>query len=464
MKLNILRKESLSRYMSADQKFVKSMSAIDLMTLGIGAVIGTGIFILPGTVAANDAGPGVILSFLMAAIVCALAAMCYAEFSSALPVAGSAYSYGNIIFGEIIGWILGWALVLEYMLAVSSVSTGWAAYFNSLINSFGLHIPKALSGPFDPAHGTYVNIVAIIIVLLITLMLSQGMQSSLRINNIAVAIKLLIILLFIGIGLFFIKPANYHPFMPFKLSGVFRGATTVFFAFLGFDAVSSSAAEVKNPKRNMPLGIIGTLLVATILYMGVSAVLVGMVKYTKLDVANPVAFALKYVNQGWLADLLSIGALIGMFTMMVTMIYSSSRLVYSLGRDGLLPKFLSQLNEKKGSTPEAALWTVGIIIAIMGGLVSLDNLTSLVNIGTLLAFTFVSFGIIPLRHRQDIGNQGGFQVPLYPVLPLLSGFACLWMMSQLSKMTFMGAGIWFLIGLIIYFAYGYRHSKMNAQQ
>ena len=464
MKLNILRKESLSRYMSADQKFVKSMSAIDLMTLGIGAVIGTGIFILPGTVAANDAGPGVILSFLMAAIVCALAAMCYAEFSSALPVAGSAYSYGNIIFGEIIGWILGWALVLEYMLAVSSVSTGWAAYFNSLINSFGLHIPKALSGPFDPAHGTYVNIVAIIIVLLITLMLSQGMQSSLRINNIAVAIKLLIILLFIGIGLFFIKPANYHPFMPFKLSGVFRGATTVFFAFLGFDAVSSSAAEVKNPKRNMPLGIIGTLLVATILYMGVSAVLVGMVKYTKLDVANPVAFALKYVNQGWLADLLSIGALIGMFTMMVTMIYSSSRLVYSLGRDGLLPKFLSQLNEKKGSTPEAALWTVGIFIAIMGGLVSLDNLTSLVNIGTLLAFTFVSFGIIPLRHRQDIGNQGGFQVPLYPVLPLLSGFACLWMMSQLSKMTFMGAGIWFLIGLIIYFAYGYRHSKMNAQQ
>ena len=464
MKLNILRKESLSRYMSADQKFVKSMSAIDLMTLGIGAVIGTGIFILPGTVAANDAGPGVILSFLMAAIVCALAAMCYAEFSSALPVAGSAYSYGNIIFGEIIGWILGWALVLEYMLAVSSVSTGWAAYFNSLINSFGVHIPKALSGPFDPAHGTYVNIVAIIIVLLIILMLSQGMQSSLRINNIAVAIKLLIILLFIGIGLFFIKPANYHPFMPFKLSGVFRGATTVFFAFLGFDAVSSSAAEVKNPKRNMPLGIIGTLLVATILYMGVSAVLVGMVKYTKLDVANPVAFALKYVNQGWLADLLSIGALIGMFTMMVTMIYSSSRLVYSLGRDGLLPKFLSQLNEKKGSTPEAALWTVGIIIAIMGGLVSLDNLTSLVNIGTLLAFTFVSFGIIPLRHRQDIGNQGGFQVPLYPVLPLLSGFACLWMMSQLSKMTFIGAGIWFLIGLIIYFAYGYRHSKMNAQQ
>lgn len=463
MSIKIFRKESLSRYLGADQHFVKSLSAFDLMTLGIGAVIGTGIFILPGTVAANDAGPGVVLSFLFAAIVCALAAMCYSEMASALPVAGSAYSYGNIIYGEFIGWILGWALVLEYMLAVASVSTGWAAYFNSLIESFGIRIPKALSGPFNPAHGTYINIVSVIIVLLVTLMLSRGMKSSMRINNIAVAIKLLIILLFIGIGLFFIKPANYHPFLPFKMSGTLRGATTVFFAFLGFDAVSSSAAEVKNPKKNMPVGIIGTLIIATVLYMGVSAVLVGLVKYTKLDVANPVAFALKYINQGWLADLLSIGALIGMFTMMVTTIYSSSRLVYSIGRDGLLPKFLSKLNEQKGSTPENALWTVAIIISIMGGLVSLDELTSLVNIGTLLAFTFVSFGIIPLRHRKDIVNHGGFEVPLYPWFPLISGIACLWMITQLSMTTFVGAGIWFILGIIIYFTYGYRHSKLSTE-
>ncbi|MBN2933403.1 MAG: amino acid permease [Limosilactobacillus fermentum] len=459
MSLKIMRKESLQTYLGADQKFVKSLTAFDLMTLGIGAVIGTGIFILPGTVAANDAGPGVTLSFLMAAIVCALAAMCYAEFSSALPVAGSAYSYGNVVFGEFIGWVLGWALILEYMLAVASVSTGWAAYFNSLLASFGINIPTALSGPFDPAHGTYINIVAVAIVLIVTLILSRGMRSSMRINNVAVMIKILIILVFIGVGLFFIKPANYHPFLPFKMGGVMHGATTVFFAFLGFDAISSSAAEVKNPKKNMPLGIIGTLVIATILYMGVSVALTGMVPYTKLDVANPVAFALKAVNQGWIADLLSIGALVGMFTMMVTMTYSSSRLVYSIGRDGLLPKFLSKLDEHS-STPQAALWIVAVIIAAMGGLISLDQLTSLVNIGTLLAFTFVSFGIIPLRKRKDIGNKGGFQVPWFPVLPILSGIACLVMIALLSVQTFIGAGIWFVIGIILYFSYGYRHSKL----
>lgn len=460
MGLNILRKESLDRYLGADKKFVKTMTAKDLMAIGIGAVIGTGIFILPGTIAAQSAGPGVTLSFFLSAVVCALAAMCYAEFSSALPVAGSAYSYGNIVFGEFFGWLLGWALVLEYMLAVATVSTGWAAYFNSLIGSFGLHLPKALSGPFDPAHGTYVNIVAVAIVLLIALMLAHGMQSSMRINDFAVVLKLAIILIFIGVGLFFIKPSNYHPFMPYHLKGVIHGATLGFFAYLGFDVVSSSAAEVKDPKKNMPIGIIGTLVIATVLYMGVAAVLTGMVKYTKLNVANPVAYALKLVHHGWLADLLSIGALVGMFTMMISMIYSSSRLVYAIGRDGLLPSKLAEFDEKHHS-PQIALWVVSIIVAVMGGLVPLDELTSLVNIGTLFAFTLVSFGIIPLRHRKDIGNRGGFKVPLYPVLPILSGLACLGMMTQLSKTTYIGAGIWFTIGIIIYFAYGYRHSKLN---
>ena len=459
MSLNIMRKESLDRYLGEDKLFVKSMNARDLMAIGIGTVIGTGIFILPGTIAANSAGPGVSLSFLFSAIVCALAAMCYAEFASALPVAGSAYSYGNVVFGEFFGWLLGWALVLEYMLAVASVSTGWAAYFNTLLEGAGIHLPKALSGPFDPAHGTYVNIVAVVIVLLITIMLSHGMQSSIRINNIAVFLKIAIILIFIIVGFFFIKPKNYHPFLPYHMKGVIHGATIGFFAYLGFDCVSSSAAEVKNPKRNMPLGIIGTLAVATVLYTGVAVVLTGMVKYTKLDVANPVAFALQMVNQDWLAELLSIGALIGMFTMMVSMIYSSSRLIYAIGRDGLLPSFLGKL-DKKSHSPQIALWIVAIIIAIMGGLVSLDQLTSLVNIGTLFAFMLVSFGIIPLRKRKDIGNRGGFKVPLYPVLPIISGLACLGMMTQLKMDTYMGAAIWFGIGIIIYFTYGYWHSKL----
>ena len=463
MGLNIFRKESLDRYLGADKLFVKTMNARDLMAIGIGTVIGTGIFILPGTIAAKQAGPGVSLSFLLSAIVCAFAAMCYAEFASALPVAGSAYSYGNVVFGEFFGWLLGWALILEYMLAVASVSTGWAAYFNSFIESFGLKIPHALSGPFDPTHGTYINIVAVVIVLLITVMLSRGLQSSVRVNNIAVVIKVAIILIFIVAGLFFIKPKNYHPFLPYHMSGVIHGATIGFFAYLGFDCVSSSAAEVKNPKRNMPLGIIGTLGIVTLLYMGVAIVLTGMVKYTRLDVANPVSYALQLVHQNWLAELLSIGALIGMFTMMVAMIYSSSRLIYAIGRDGLLPAFLGKL-DKKSHSPQVALWIVAVIIATMGGLVLLDQLTSLVNIGTLFAFTLVSFGIIPLRRRKDIGNRGGFKVPLYPFIPILSGLLCLAMMTQLQLETYIGAGIWFTLGIIIYFTYGYWHSKLNDKQ
>lgn len=460
MASKIFRKESLDRYLERDNRFVKTLSAFDLMALGIGAVIGTGIFILPGTVAATTSGPGIILSFLGSAVVCALAAMCYAEFASTLPVAGSAYSYGNVVMGEIIGWILGWALILEYMLAVAAVSTGWAAYFNSFIEGFGLHIPKALSGSFDPANGTYLNLVAVLIVLAIAFLLSRGMSTSMRVNNWAVIIKIAIILVFIVVGMFYIKPSNWHPFLPYKTKGVFQGAALVFFAYLGFDAVSSSAAEVKNVKKNMPIGIIGTLIVATLLYMAVAVVLTGMVKYTKLDVANPVAFALQSVNQNWTAGLISIGALVGMFTMMVTMIYSSSRLVYSIGRDGLLPSFLDKIDTKH-KVPRNALVAVTIVIAVMGGLVPLDDLTSLVNIGTLIAFTFVSFGIIPLRRRKDIKNKGGFKVPWYPVLPIVSGLACILMLTQLKLETWIASGIWFLIGLAIYFSYGLAHSKLN---
>lgn len=458
MKLNPFRKESLERYLGTDKHFVKTLGAFDLLTIGIGAVIGTGIFILPGTVAAKEAGPGVTLSFLIAALVCTLASMCYAELSSSIPVAGSAYSYGNILYGEVIGWILGWALILEYMLSVAAVSAGWASYFNSLLHSFGLHIPHHFEGPFDPLNDTYLNLWAVISVLLIGILLSRGMKASMKFNNAAVLIKIAIIFIFIGVGLFFIKPKNYQPFTPYGTTGVLRGATTVFFAFLGFDVVSSSAAEVKNPKKNMPIGIIGTLIVAALLYMGVSVVLTGMVNYKQLDVANPVAYALKVVNQGLVADLLSIGAIVGMSTMMLTMIYSSSRLIYSIGRDGLLPSFLGKID--KHGLPENALWIVTIVIAIMGGLFSLEELTSLVSIGTLLAFTFVSFGVILLRRRKDI-PEGDFKVPFYPVIPILSGLACIGMMCFLSVKTYIFASIWFLFGLFIYCVYGYEHSKIS---
>lgn len=459
MKFNLFRKQSISNYLRKDTKFSKSMNAIDLISLGVGAVIGTGIFILPGTVAANSAGPGVSLSFIVAAFVCALAGMCYAEFASAIPVAGSAYSYGNIIYGEFIGWLIGWALILEYMLSVATVASGWSSYFNSFIAPFGLKIPKAISGPMDLKHGVYFDLVSVIIILLISALLSQGMKNSIKVNVVAVFIKIAIILIFIFAGLQFIKPGNYHPFLPYHFFGVIKGATTVFFAFLGFDVVSASAAEVKNPKKNMPLGIIGTLLIAVVLYVGVSIVLTGMVKYTKLDVSNPVAFALEYVHQNWIAELLSFGAMLGMATMMLTMIYSSSRLIYAMARDGLLPTAFSKLDRKHDS-PQRALLLVTIIISLCSALFSVDQLANLVNFGTLFAFTLVSFGILKLRKREDIPNNG-FKVPAYPYLPILSGLICIFMLCHLNTDVYLMAGTWLIIGIIIYFAYGYRHSQLE---
>ena len=455
----IFQKEDLERYLQKDSHFERTLSAVDLIALGIGAVIGTGIFILPGTVAATKAGPGIILSFVLAAIVCAVAAMCYAEFASVLPIAGSAYSYGNIVYGEMIGWIIGWALVLEYVLAVATVAVGWAAYFNSFIAGFGLKLPKAITGSFDPAHGTYINVVAILIVCLIAWIIDTGLKTSIRLNNIIVVVKLAIIVLFLLVGSFYVKPSNWTPFAPFGGTGILKGAAVVFFAYLGFDAVSSSAAEVKNAKRNMPIGIIGTLVICTIFYILVSGVLTGMVSYKQLNVDDAVAFALQLVHQNFVAGIISIGALAGMFTMMVTMIYSSSRLLYSIGRDGLLPRFLGKID--KHHAPKNAMLTVTIVISILAGLIPLDQLANLVNIGTLIAFAFVSFGILLLRRNPKLNAIKGFRVPLYPVLPIISDLLCLFMMTQLSMETWLASLVWFLLGLIIYFGYGIRHSRMN---
>ncbi len=459
LKERVTRKEDLSRYLDEDQHFEKTLGSTDLIAMGVGAVIGTGIFILPGTVAALHSGPAIVLSFVLAAVVCSTSAMCYAEFSSALPIAGSAYSFGNVIFGEGIGWFLGWSLILEYMLAVAAVSTGFAAYFNSFIAGFGLHIPLALNGYFDPANGTYFNLVAMVIVWCIFALLSQGVAASMKINNLIVVVKIAIIVLFLLVGIFYVKPANWSPFIPFGAKGVFTGASLVFFAYLGFDSVSAAAAEVKHPEKNMPRGIIGTLVICTLLYILVSIVLTGMVKYTKLNVGNPVAFALQVVHQNWAAGIISIGAMLGMFTMMVSMIYSASRLIYSVGRDGLFPKFLGKVEGKK-HMPQHAMLAVTIIISLTGGFLSLNQLTNLVNIGTLMAFTFVSAGIIPLRKRQDIQNSHGFKVPFYPVLPIISVLLCVFMLTQLSAETWIAFLVWFAIGVTLYLGYGIKHSQL----
>lgn len=460
MKHAFSRKKNISDLLERKKRtrLPQTLSGFDLIMLGLGAIVGTGIFILPGTVAATHAGPAISISFLIAAFVCCLAGMCYAEFSSKIPVTGSAYTYAYITFGELIAWLVGWALVLEYGLAVASVATGWSAYFNGLLQGFNLSIPQALSGPFNPADGTYINFPAMAIILILAFLLTRGVRESANINRIMVFIKIGIILLFILIGVFYVEPANWQPFIPFGFEGILSGAAIVFFAFLGFDAVSSAAEEVKKPQRNLPIGIIGSLFVCALLYVAVSFVLTGIVPFTDLNVSNPVSYAMQLVNQGWISGVISIGAIVGMTTVMLVMIYAGARLLFALSRDGLLPKFLIELN--KFQTPAKGTWTFAIIVAIFAGFIPLAQLAELVNMGTLIAFSMVSIGVIALRKNKNLPTDG-FQVPLYPVLPIVSFLACLFLISQLSVTTWIASFIWFILGIILYFLYGKNNSILN---
>ncbi|MGE7839494.1 APC family permease [Lysinibacillus sp. NPDC093712] len=437
----------------------QSLGAFDLILLGVGAIVGTGIFILPGTVAATHAGPGIVFSFIIAAIVCALAGMCYSEFSSSVPVTGSAYTYGYIVFGEIVAWLVGWALLLEYGLAVAAVATGWSSYLSALLAGFEISIPTAISGSFNPSAGTYINLPAIVIIFATAFFLTLGIKESTRLNSIMVFLKVAVILLFIGVGIFYVEPTNWQPFLPFGVSGVLGGAALVFFAYLGFDAVSSAAEEVKNPQRNMPIGIIGSLLICTVLYVVVSLVLTGMVPYTQLNVSDPVSYVMQLVHQDWIAGIISLGAVVGMMTVILVMSYGGTRLLYALGRDGLLPKSMAELSPKF-KTPVKNTWVFAVLVAFCAGFVPLSKLTELVNMGTLVAFTIVSIGVIYLRKNKNI-PAGGFKVPFFPVLPILSFFMCLFLISQLSVHTWIACGLWFIFGLIIYFVYGLKHSTMN---
>ncbi|MER1957800.1 MAG: amino acid permease [Solibacillus sp.] len=458
---NLLRKKPIGDLLhkKGTMELQKTMGPFDLMLLGVGAIVGTGIFILPGTVSAQHAGPGIVFSFIIAAIVCALAALCYSEFASTVPVTGSAYSYSYIVFGEIVAWFVGWALLLEYGLATAAVATGWSGYFVTLIEGFGIHLPQALTSSFSIENGTYINLPAVIIIFVIGSLLSLGMKESTRFNAILVALKISAVLLFIIVGVFYVKPENWSPFLPYGMSGVFTGAALVFFAYLGFDAVSSAAEEVKNPQRNMPIGIIGSLVICTILYVAVSLVLTGIVPYQQLNVADPVAFAMKFVEQDWVAGFISLSAVIGMLTVMLVMMYGGTRLLLAFSRDGLMPKMLKELHPKR-KTPMKNTFIFTIVISVIAGLVPLGTLAEMVNMGTLIAFIFVSAGILYLRKNKDLPT-GGFKVPFYPVLPIVSLLLCIFLISQLSVHTWIACGVWFVLGIILYFVYGKKHSALN---
>lgn len=462
---DIFKKESIATYLKADARLSKTLRARDLVALGIGAVIGTGIFILPGHEAALHAGPAVAVAFLLAALVSGIVGMAYAEFSSAMPVAGSAYSFGSVVYGEIVGWILGWALILEYFLAVSAEATGFAAYFNNnILHAVGLNLPRALQA--GPMEGGVINVSATLIVLIVAFIIVHGTTLSKRVENVAVVIKVAIIILFIVVGVFYIKSANYVPFYPQKfrtslwgLGGISTAAATVFFAFIGFDALAANSAETIEPEKNVVRGILGTVVVSVILYVAFSLVLTGIVNYRQLNVDDPAAYALQIIHLNTWNKLITIGALIGIFTSMITMFFGGSRLVYALGRDGLLPARMGEISFKR-AVPKNAIIVATVVQAFFAGLVPLTELASLINAGTLLAFAFISFGVIPLRRRTDIENHG-FKMPLYPFLPILAGVASIYFIIMLPNVTKISVGLWLLVGIGVYFGYGLRHSKLQ---
>ncbi|WP_088042202.1 amino acid permease [Bacillus sp. EAC] len=455
--MNLFRKKSVASESSNSLK--KVLGAFDLTMLGIGAIIGTGIFVLTGVAAADYAGPALILSFIIAGLACTFAALCYSEFASMIPEAGSAYTYSYVAFGEIVAWILGWDMVLEYGLASSAVASGWSGYFQSLLSGFGIHFPTALTSAFDPSNGTFIDLPAVIIVLLVTFILTRGVKESAKLNTIMVIVKLAVVLLFIAIGVWYVEPGNWTPFMPKGFSGVTAGAAVVVFAYFGFDAVSTAAEEVKNPQRNLPIGIISALAICTILYIVVSLILTGIVPFDKLGVKDPVAFALSFIHQDWAAGFISLGAIIGITTVLIVMMFGQTRLFFSISRDGLLPKKLSKVNTKT-QVPTVSTWVTGGLVAAFAGLIPLNKLAELTNIGTLFAFSAVSLGILVLRRTQP-NLKRGFKTPWVPVIPILAILFCGFLMSRLSAFTWKGFVVWLVIGLVIYVAYGYKNSRLN---
>ncbi|MFD4769691.1 amino acid permease [Streptomyces niveus] len=462
----------------------KSLSALDLTVFGVGVIIGTGIFVLTGAVAKNNAGPATALAFVVAGIVCALAAVCYAEFASTVPVAGSAYTFSYASLGELPAWIIGWDLVLEFALATAVVAVGWSGYVQSLLDNAGWHLPHYLAGT-DAEEGFGFDLLAFLLVLLLTGILVLGMKLSARVTTVVVAIKVAVVLIVIIAGAFYIDSANYSPFIPkaeeqpsggglnspliqlmfgyaptnFGVMGIFTAASVVFFAFIGFDIVATAAEETKNPQRDMPRGILGSLIICTVLYVAVSIVVTGMQKYTRLTVDAPLADAFKATGHPFYAGVISFGAAVGLTTVCMILLLGQTRVFFAMSRDGLLPRFFSHVHPKF-RTPYRSTVLLGVIIAIVAGFTSIEELASLVNIGTLFAFVVVAIGVVILRRtRPDLPRS--FRAPLVPWLPAASVLASLWLMLNLPAETWLRFAIWMAIGVVVYFAYGRAHSRLD---
>ena len=468
MDSNLLKTKSIEQLVSdvehGGKSLKRTLTAFDLTLLGIGAIIGTGIFVLTGTAAANQAGPAIVLSYLAAGLACAFAALCYAEFASMIPIAGSAYTYAYATLGEIVAWMIGWDLILEYAVGSMTVAVGWSGYFQRILLGFGLHLPLWMTASPWAVDGAVINLPAAIIVLFITVLLVVGVRESARFNAVMVAIKLAAVLFFIAAGFTYVEPANWSPFMPYGFSGVMAAAAVVFFAYIGFDAVSTTAEEAKNPQRDLPIGIIASLVLCTFLYLVVSAILTGIlpvVEY-KADAQflnAPVGFALAVIHQDWAAGLVSAGAVAGITSVLLVMLMSQPRIFFAMSRDRLLPPGASKVHPRF-RTPYVTTIITGLVVAVCAALVPIQILGEMTSIGTLFAFMVVCAAVMMLRVKRPEAKRP-FKVPggfLFPVLGIVS---CLYLMLSLPVATWVRFLGWLNVGMLIYWFYGRVHSPLR---
>jgi APA family basic amino acid/polyamine antiporter len=456
----------------------RALGPINLITLGIGAIIGAGIFVLTGTAAAQFAGPGITISYIIAGIGCVFAGLCYAEFASMLPIAGSAYTYGYATMGELVAWIIGWALVLEYAFGAATVAVGWSGFVSNLVSFFGVALPfnpspKLAMTLFGHPFSAQVDIFALTALVVLTIILVVGVKESANFNSAAVMIKVSVVLIFIGLASMFAfghwphMTANWHPFIPqnlghfgqFGWSGIMRGAGVVFFAYIGFDAVSTAAQEARNPQKDMPFGILGSLVICTGLYIVVSALLTGVIHYTDLNVAAPVADAAKAIGVGWAVVLIDLGAIAGLASVMMVMMLGQSRVLYTMSNDGLLPAWVGKLHPRF-RTPYITSIVVGIFAATLAAFFPITLLGELVSLGTLLAFTIVSLGVWVMRVRYPEMHRP-FRTPLVPIVPICGMLVAMALMASLDRPAWIGFGSWLVFGLFIYFGYSRKHSKVQ---
>jgi APA family basic amino acid/polyamine antiporter len=464
----LFRTKSIERILAdsdaPEHRLKKTLTVWDLTGLGIGAIIGTGIFVLIGTAIVGDthrpgAGPGIILSFMLSGLTCALAALCYAEFAAMIPVAGSAYTYSYATLGELLAWLTGWNLILEYGVACVAVAIGWSGYFNNILKLCGVELPYwATHSP--GSEGGIANVPAALIVLLVTVILVIGVKESARATCIIVLIKLAVIVFFIGVGAGAVDKTNWTPFMPFGFDGVGAAAAIVFFAYIGFDAVSTTAEEARNPQRDLPIGIIVSLCICTLLYIAVAAVLTGLIPYSKIDVHAPVAEALSVTGYRWGAAIVVVGAVAGITSVLVVMMIGQIRVFFAMSRDGLLGPWLSAVHPTF-RTPHRATYLTGLAVAILAAFIPIGDAADMTNIGTLFAFVLVCIGVIVLRYTKP-DHPRPFKMPLMPVIPLLGMAACLGLMMFLPALTWIRFIVWTAVGIVVYMVYGIRHSRLAA--